>query len=195
MKKIEIKNGDKFGYLLILKEVDKVGRERRFLTVCDCGVRKIIQLGHLRSGHTKSCGCLSLKKKTKHSLSRTKFYYVFRGMLERCTNPKHKSFHRYGGRGINVKWKSFEDFSKDMFPSYKEGLTIDRINNKKDYSKKNCRWVTRKEQQNNLSSTIRYKGEVSSDADFRLGGKPGLVWSRINQLKWTKRKAFTTPIK
>src|SRR3990167_4465109 len=54
----------------------------------------------------------------KTGLGSSNFYNVWRGMLKRCNNKKHKSYKRYGGRGIKVLWKSFEDFKDDMYKSY-----------------------------------------------------------------------------
>jgi hypothetical protein len=66
-------------------------------------------------------------------------------------NPKNSKYPIYGGRGIKVtkKWIDFEGFYKDMGPTYKKGLSIDRIDTNGDYRLKNCRWATQKEQQNN----------------------------------------------
>jgi hypothetical protein len=74
-------------------------------------------------------------------------YYVWRQMFSRCYCPAHVSFHNYGGRGITVckRWRSFANFLADM-GDRPEGLQLDRINNCKGYSPKNCRWATTYEQ-------------------------------------------------
>ncbi len=79
---------------------------------------------------------------------------VYGGARSRCSNKKE---HRYGGRGIKIEWVSFEEFKRDMLTSYlahlkkhgTENTTLDRKNNDGNYSKKNCRWATRKQQANN----------------------------------------------
>ncbi len=90
------------------------------------------------------------ERNTTHGLSRTKIYLVWGGMINRCHNTNSKDYKHYGGRGIKVckRWHKFEDFYKDMGDT-SEGLTLERINNNKGYNKKNCKWATRKEQNNN----------------------------------------------
>ena len=86
-----------------------------------------------------------------------KIYRRWYEMIQRCHNPKHPDYSYYGGRGITVcaRWrKSLTAFVADMgLP--KEGMTLDRTNNNKGYSKYNCRWATRAEQSKNRGYTIR----------------------------------------
>lgn len=92
----------------------------------------------------------------KHGFTSNRFYYsVWTGLNQRCKNPKSSNFSYYGGKGIKVEWKSFQEFKDDMYDSYKEHVrlygqkntSIDRINFRGNYSKENCRWVTWREQQ------------------------------------------------
>ncbi len=87
----------------------------------------------------------------KHGLVKHPMYRIWDAMIQRCTNKNNKKFHHYGGRGIVVdeKWKNFQNFYRDMFPSWVEGLTLDRIDNDKGYNKQNCRWVTMLQQNRN----------------------------------------------
>jgi len=88
-------------------------------------------------------------------------YAVWRGIKVRCDNPHNQFYKDYGGRGISYpkKWKEFTGFWEDMGGTYKEGLEIDRIDNNLSYSKTNCQWSTRKEQQNNrrMCVILKYK--------------------------------------
>jgi hypothetical protein len=71
-------------------------------------------------------------------------------MWQRCTNPKHKSYPNYGGRGIEIdpKWADFTEFYSDM-GERPEGMTLDRIDTNGNYTKSNCRWATLVEQRAN----------------------------------------------
>jgi hypothetical protein len=57
-RRITIKDGERFGRLVIIQELDKVDGRRMFMCICDCGKSKIAQLKLLRDGRVKSCGCL-----------------------------------------------------------------------------------------------------------------------------------------
>lgn len=95
----------------------------------------------------------------KHGDSKTKLYYVWAEMIQRCTNPKHRRFEDWGGRGIEVcdEWKNDYSAFKEwaLENGYREGLTIDRINNDMGYSPDNCRWATVNEQNKNKR---KYRG-------------------------------------
>lgn len=126
------------------------------------------------------------------------FYRSYHDMKKRCYNSKCKDFKFWGGRGIKIskKWlgrNGYETFKKDMLSSWVKGLTLDRIDNNKNYSVKNCRWLSRKEQCRNTRRNIVYKNEYATDACKRLGGASGLIKMRLNY-GWTIKKAFTTPI-
>ena len=84
-------------------------------------------------------------------------HYIWRAMVARCTNPNHKAYNRYGGRGITVchQWLKYENFLADMGEP-PEGLTLERIDNDKGYDPVNCKWATLSEQQKNKERTKIY---------------------------------------
>ena len=173
----------KFGMLKVVEYygVDTRG-ERLWKCVCDCGNEKIAKSYDLRKGKTDNCGCMRYKrigeKNRKHGLTNTHIYRVWGNMKTRCTNPKNDEYHNYGGKGIMYcdEWDEFINFYEwSIKNGYDETLSIDRIDNDKDYSPDNCRWVTMREQQNNRSNNriVVLNGEEDTLANWsrRLGIK------------------------
>lgn len=80
----------------------------------------------------------------------TSTYRIWAEMVQRCTNPRHKAWDRYGGRGITVcdAWLTFPGFLADM-GERPAGLSLDRVDNDSGYRPDNCRWATASEQMKN----------------------------------------------
>ena len=103
-------------------------------------IRRCI-FGEVTSWHTKSCWCLksitSRNNLISHWMTWTKIYSVY--------------------RWIKCEWGTFEDFYKDMWPTYQEWLSIERVNNNWNYCRENCIWAGIDVQNNNTRNTVRYK--------------------------------------
>lgn len=124
------------------------------------------------------------------------FYRAWVNMKTRCTNPKDKNFSRYGQRGINYddKWKTFDGFIEDMYDTYRRGLTLDRIDNNKGYSKENCRWATMRTQSNNRRSnkliTINNVTKTLEQWVRVSNLKSSTVRQRLYVYKWSAEQAL-----
>lgn len=92
-----------------------------------------------------------------HNMARTRPYNTWNHMMFRCYSPKDFRWNYYGGRGIKVcmDWHTFEGFWKDMKEGYFENAIIDRIDNNKNYKKKNCRWVTIQQSGDNKRNSLK----------------------------------------
>jgi len=154
MPKIKPMIGIKYNRLTALKEVRMGNRGMIYLFQCDCGNQKELCSSAVRSGHSKSCGCLRVEttsqNNTTHGAVNSSSYQTWQAMKTRCLNPKSSSYKNYGDRNITIcdKWMSFEGFFEDM-GERPDGYSLDRIDNNKGYSKENCRWATPAEQNRN----------------------------------------------
>lgn len=77
----------------------------------------------------------------------------WRGMIERCENPRHVGFKYYGARGVKVceRWrKDFAAFLSDIGLKPSPIHSIDRYpDTNGNYEPTNCRWATPSEQRAN----------------------------------------------
>ncbi len=184
--------GKRFGRLQVVAFARFKGRKKYLLCVCDCGSDKEAREDSL-GVHVNSCGCLKKEINTMsgkkmgesnkiHGFTGSRFHTIWQGMLGRCQNKNHHAFSRYGGKGISVEknWLTFENFRDDMYSDYQSHLkefgemhtTLDRIDNLSNYSKQNCRWATKSEQ--NRNTTVNRVLEIDKTK------KTLVEWSEIS---------------
>lgn len=150
-------SGKVFERLTVIKRAPNKGECVMWLCKCSCGNFVTVRGNNLVHGITKSCGCFKKDKyklvdhsHSTHNESGTPLYGIWRSMKARCYNAKHKFYKHYGGRGIAVcdEWKddylAFSVWAKDN--GYKDGLSIERIDNNKGYSPSNCMFIPKEDQ-------------------------------------------------
>lgn len=206
--------GEKFGRLTVKDFSDSDGHESeraRWLCLCECGQTVIVTGKRLRSGNTKSCGCLRAESgrlrvkdlavsNRKHGMATTPEYDSWRAMIDRCTNQDHVAYHNYGGRGIKIceRWlECFENFFTDMGPRPKPTDSLDRFpDHNGNYEPGNCRWATKKEQGRNtrFNRLLTLNGVTKCLADWaeETGLKRTAITERLRR-GWSVERALSQP--
>lgn len=209
-KSTEIIAGEVFYDLTLTGNVSfmdtKEGKRMYVEAKCICGVIKSYPLRYLKTGNTKSCGCVRRRKiieaTTTHGYTNHPLYSVYQDMKRRCYDSKCQSYKDYGGRGIKVcdEWlddvKSFCDWG--MVNGYQKGLELDKINNYKNYEPSNCRFVTRAKGNVNMRRVkqILAFGESKCIAEWTIDNRctisPQALKNRLIG-GWDAEKAIVTP--
>lgn len=169
-RRAKVKPGEKHERLTVIglpfaMPRSKSGRTTYVVCECECGSVLAVEVGHLKSGNTKSCGCLNLELSTarlapriRHGQYATKLYRCWTAMLTRCRNQKHEKFKCYGGRGITVcpEWHDSQVFIDwAMANGYQVGLTIERVNVHGNYEPGNCTWIPKCDQAKNMQRSLK----------------------------------------
>ena len=177
--------GKQFDRLTVLSRApNSKDGDARWICKCVCGKTKTILGKSLKSGSTRSCGCLQREKaigaRLKHGLYKTPEYHVWEKIIDRCYNPKHKQYYSYGGRGIKMcaDWRTNPEHFVEWLHSHgwKRGLQIDRINNDLGYYPENCRVVERHTNSNNRKCTRRFpNGDSMAEVCRAIGIEMKLI--------------------
>ena len=171
--------GKKYNRLTAIKDVGvHKSRSRLWEFQCDCGKTHIAPITNVKSGNTKSCGCLKAestsKRHTTHGLTKgadtTKVYNAWLDIKRKCYDSQSREYCRYGakGRGLQDIWiddpSAFSAYVLSL-PSFSSEMTLDRIDNEKGYEAGNLRWATPQQQARN-----RCKYRINTS------GYNGVVW-------------------
>lgn len=197
--------GEKYGRLTVIARAENNGRRTMWLCKCDYGKEVVVRGENLRSGNTKSCGCISIEhpNHTKHGMSRSRLAGVYNAMKSRCYNKNNWEYDKYGGSGITICDEWLNDRTKFFDWAYKNGYddcakpydcTIDRIDVRKGYCPENCRFVNMYVQANNTTRNVYYeyngKSHTLPEWSRITGIKSSVLYSRINKLGWSINNAL-----
>jgi hypothetical protein len=202
--------GERFGRWLVVEHSHVKAKNHYWLCRCDCGREKAVGVSGLKTGLSRSCGCLMRElaktRQLRHGGAAGKKsgeYQVWSQMKHRCENPDANGFANYGGRGIKVceRWKGedgFINFVADMGARPSLSYTLDRFpNNDGDYEPGNCRWATSKEQSRNKRSNhlLTYDGETRCLTEWSeiTGIFLGTLAMRV-RLGWDAESIVNTPV-
>jgi hypothetical protein len=160
-------SGQRFGRLTVLERAPNNGRIVCWRVRCECGEGRVVRGASLRSGRSRSCGCLNVELSAArlradprwgptaavtHGLTHTPEYHALKAARLRCTNPRNRAFADYGGRRIEYRLPPPGEAAAlliDAIGRRPEGMTLDRIDNDGHYEAGNLRWATRSEQRRN----------------------------------------------
>lgn len=214
-KRLEIKEGTRYGRLVVIKEVEPRkafrGYDRQFLCMCDCGNTIVTLLRSLRFDKATSCGCKQRESATRLGSGKRicpdndearRIYTIWRGMKSRCYCKGSHTYGRYGAVGISVceEWRNdfLAFYTWSIEHGYKDGLTIDRIDGRGNYEPGNCRWATMKEQSNNTRRNVflSHNGETHSVSEWAriVGINRTTIQLRLKK-GWSVEKALTAPVR
>ena len=207
MRKIRTEDvvGKTFGELSALKEIDARAGQRVFQCLCECGKVTEVLMKRLRSGRTRSCGCLSLRKLSQravHGMWKHKLYSTWSSARGRCHNERHKNYKGYGGRGIELcsGWRetpeAFIEWIENNLGEKPEGYSLDRINNEGNYEPGNLRWASTAEQNNNTrkNKMISHEGKELQLKEWAEEKQLSMtcLYNRLHR-GWTTKETLDTP--
>lgn len=155
-KALYLKAGAVFGRLTAIEDIVSCNDRARFR--CECGNEKMILAVSVKTGATKSCGCLT----RTHGFSKHPLYSTWASMIQRCTNPNHNGHDNYSRlpKPVCDRWRDPWAFAEDILREIgprpeardKKGRVVyelDRIDNECGYGPGNVRWLDRKGQKAN----------------------------------------------
>lgn len=204
--------GNKYERLTVIKEA---GRDKHnnamWLCRCTCGREVVVRGVDLRSGSTKSCGCLNLERiiernSTLNGLCKKhpRRHQVWRAINQRCNNPDFNRYEDYGAKGIKVdpRWhednpEGFANFIADTIPA-KKAYEYHRLDSNEGYFKWNLVYISCKlhREIHAGANFIGYCGIVDTQKGHsrRLGGNSNLVCSRIIKFGYSEQEAVSIPV-
>jgi hypothetical protein len=203
MPRIKDLTGQRFNKLTAVSDsgIRSSNRSIKWNCVCDCGNFVQVESGVLLGRRQQSCGCImkGVARHMKHGHSQknrqSATYRTWANMKQRCTNPLNHKYKNYGLRGIEIcpEWLDcFETFAEEMGEK-PEGMTLERRDVNKGYSKSNCYWADAKAQANNKTNNrlITHEGKTMTTSEWadHLGIKFSTLRMRLHR-NWPTERAL-----
>lgn len=178
-------------------------RTKYWYCECECGEIVRVAGNGLLGGRSQSCGCLRQGRHPTHGEtvqgSTSAEYIAFHSARQRCTDSRAENFHNYGGRGIEFRFESFEEFLTELGRKPTPQHSLERKDNYGHYEAGNVKWATRIEQANNRRSNrlITFNGVTHNLQEWSkvLHIKYTTLSQRLDTYKWTVERAFTVPVR
>lgn len=179
--------GQRFGRLIVVSYEPKKEQGSWWICACECGGHICTTSNRLRQGRTSSCGCYSREaaaaRVASHQLSHTREYQAFHHARARCERVKDVNYKHYGGRGIEFRFKSFEEFIAELGLKPSPEYTLERKDVNGHYEPGNVRWATQMEQgsnkRNNRQLTIDGVTHTFSEWSRQTGIRLTTAYQRI----------------
>jgi len=200
---LQIAVGDEFDKWTVIDDPHRRNKDGRRVLVCQCvcGAIRDVAAKHLKA--KKSKGCLRCRRgRLKHGHSRqgkeSPTHFSWRGMIDRCTNPKSPSWPWYGAEGVTVceRWQRFENFLADMGERPGKQYTLERVQRALGYCPENCEWILRREQYRNRRDNhlLTFQGTTHPVITWSelTGLAEGCIRSRL-KMGWSIEEALTVP--
>ena len=164
-----------YGPFTVLEDVARGTDQVRILCAA-CGNEKMLAALRVKLGLADSCGCLT----ETHGFTKHPLYQLWASMVQRCHNPNHASYHRYGGRVVPGPvtvcdrwrldpWMFAEDIYREIGPRPEDRnekgyvvFELDRIDNDLGYFPGNVRWADKKTQAQNKSTATGRESELAT---------------------------------
>lgn len=182
MNKIKDLSGEQFGLWTVIRRSGTFPHgDAGWLCRCACGTEKPVNSATLKSGSSKSCGCIKHKTIT-HGMHKTRTYKSWVCMKSRCNDENNPSYKNYGGRGISVckRWEKFENFLEDM-GEVPDGYSLERIDVNIGYAAANCKWIPLGRQNDNKRNTVLHEGLNSRELASKYDLTTTAVWCRLKR--------------
>ena len=196
-------SGETFGRLTAIGVVSS--KPVKWLCICECGSETVVAPYKVIHGTTKSCGCWLRENSANllrtHGLSSHPMHTIWLSIIQRCDNPNHARYARYGGRGILLcdAWRHFPDFLKDMGERPSKKHSIERRDNDGNYCPENCSWelpiVQARNSSHNKLITFNDKTQCVSEWAEEIRMEYGTLARRLNALNWPIERALTEPVR